>query len=542
MSFGHLCADTCVEQKHLVIDDSDGAEVGTFTVLPEGKRVHYQRRHSAFYRQAADGNFDWPAILDTSARPVFMHATGITPLCGPGALANWRAALRTAGKQGVGVLLDLNHRPALGTLEELWGHVSPFLSGTVHVLVLSRGQLVGVANLLSVDVAGVEDAVEDDPAWVDLMCKVHAAINGPVLACCFKVRDARGIQRRWSVIVDASGTHSTFDRPVYHRPKDECGGGSAWAAGVMDALSRRGVALDRSGSGPVKVVGLDLNRVARRADLLAALCQESFGDHSVVPASALNSAEKEFDGLPARIGHDVGGPDAEITPVLAGVGSADTFGPDLQGTVDALGRAKVLAILRAKNFDVALARGVELAELGCRAIEVTLDSVEFVKLVSALVERIGDRVVVGAGTVMNHEEITKAARAGCRFALSPVKPLHGFVHSCHASGMVAVPAAYTPQEIYECAMEGARCIKLFPAQLWKPSTLKDLRAVGMFGTLNIMPSGGVNPVNAFDWFAHGAFAVGMGSKLVGGDVRVKPEDAEALAVRCNAQTACLPCC
>ncbi len=51
----------------------------------------------------------------------------------------------------------------------------------------------------------------------------------------------------------------------------------------------------------------------------------------------------------------------------------------------------VVAILRAKNADVAIARGVELADMGCQALEVTLDSHEFPRILATLVNTIGDR-------------------------------------------------------------------------------------------------------------------------------------------------------
>ena len=49
------------------------------------------------------------------------------------------------------------------------------------------------------------------------------------LVVCFKTRDAAGLQRRWSALADVAGVHTTLAIPVFHTPKDECGGGSAWA-------------------------------------------------------------------------------------------------------------------------------------------------------------------------------------------------------------------------------------------------------------------------------------------------------------------------
>lgn len=130
--------------------------------------------------------------------------------------------------------------------------------------------------------------------------------------------------------------------------------------------------------------------------------------------------------------------------------------------------------------------------------------------------------------------------------------------------LVYMLVAMALQEVYECAQAGARAVKLFPAQLWSPGTLKSMRGVGMFGGLNIIPSGksalwpprpclagsfdlgmvfvwliapivrpylsgGITPASYSEWLDAGAFAVGMGSKLVGGEVRV-PASADGAAL------------
>lgn len=91
--------------------------------------------------------------------------------------------------------------------------------------------------------------------------------------------------------------------------------------------------------------------------------------------------------------------------------------------------------------------------------------------------------------------MARAARAGCRFAFSPVHPGGGFVPACHALGMLAVPAAFSPQEVYACLAAGALAVKLFPASLWRPEALRAMLAVGTFGDARIIPSGGVAPAD-----------------------------------------------
>ena len=76
----------------------------------------------------------------------------------------------------------------------------------------------------------------------------------------------------------------------------------------------------------------------------------------------------------------------------------------------------------------------------------------------------GDRCLIGVGTITTLKQLEIAHKGGAAFALSPVRPTHGgfeehgFVKECHARGIVAMPAAYTPQEIYEAQESGALCV------------------------------------------------------------------------------------
>lgn len=103
------------------------------------------------------------------------------------------------------------------------------------------------------------------------------------------------------------------------------------------------------------------------------------------------------------------------------------------------------------------------------------------------------------------------------------------IEACLKYNVLPVPAAFTPQEIRTCWNAGAKLIKIFPAQLWTPAALKDLRSVGDFKHVSFLPSGGITPDNAAAWLDAGACACGMGSKLVGAAVRADPSDATALA-------------
>ena len=99
-------------------------DLGIFWVLPEEKRVHYQRRNGVFARQDPS-TLDWPTLFNTPN--AWLHMTGITPLISEPARQSWDLAMQHAVSAGIPISVDLNHRPQLGTLEELWRIVTPHL-------------------------------------------------------------------------------------------------------------------------------------------------------------------------------------------------------------------------------------------------------------------------------------------------------------------------------------------------------------------------------------------------------------------------------
>lgn len=508
---GDILADSCA---HFGIEYRgprvDGADVGVFHVLPERKTVHYQRRRSAFALHEPD-SLDWDELLLSATRP-WLHMTGITPLVSPAARVSWDRALDAAARAGVPTSLDFNHRKQLGTLEELWAIVGPH-ADKFEAIILSVEQLHGLAALLLPGATEPLAADADDGPFLSRMESLRALWRCKRVCVCRKVRDAAGVQKRWSLKVEAGAEpESTAATPVYHVPKDECGGGSAWAAGLIRALH-----FDREGGS-----ASSRGRLLRRADLLSALCQETAGDFSAVTGAELRAAEAKYidGGAECRLpGAEAGGAGAAFPPLP----SAEAARGMVEATVAGLKGAGVLAILRAKGDpEVAIARGVELAAMGCRAMEVTLDSSDWAAVLSGLRKALPAEVMLGVGTVMDDTvcQLGRIKSLGGTFALSPIDPT-GFVEECGRHGLLAIPSAFTSNECWDLHRRGVRMIKLFHAGLVSPSILKSMLDVTPLGrNLNIMPSGGVSPANAQSWWDAGAAVVGMGSNLVGKDVGI----------------------
>jgi len=444
--------------------------VGTYAVDQMAKTVEYDRSNSAFAHLKPD-DFDWRGLL-TGARWLVM--SGITPLLGDGPRSAWGGALTFAELDGTLIALDLNHRPALGTIEELWSIVRPRMR-MFHVLVLSPESLATIAEIEGINQpSNYEENIE---ALVELRRRFLV----PHLCCTFKRPEANGQQKRWSVVSHAFGTDSTEDDAIVHTPIENLGGGDAWLAGFIDALSEHG-------HGPVSpLIG------ALRGDLLAALCQNTVGDVSMVTREELDSFESQRDFSSEK----------QRTLTIPG-------GMILESTLAHLKQAGIVAILRGQNRSRMIERGVALAEMGCTAIEVTLDSPDALEIAQALRQQLPSSVMIGVGTLLDVSQVQNCVDIGAEFALSPTHP-EGMVQHCHAASMLAVPGVANSQELDQVIASGASIAKLFPSTDWTPEQLSSV-------ALPWMPVGGVDEQSVWTWLGAGAWCVGMGSNLCGSDL------------------------
>lgn len=466
-----------------------GERVATFHMVPAEKRVEYHRAFSAFARH--DPNLlNWDKLLPTPSGTgkgydTWLHMTGITPMLGPNALTSWLRCMDLSLSRGIPVSMDLNHRPQLGTLDTLWKIMRPYAS-RLDVLILARSNLLALSRMENLN--DVKDLAPTDPRWNKLLVDLRARLGVKWLACCFKTRDSNGVQTRWSTVASAEGLHTTSNTPIMHKPKEDVGGGSAWAAGLAHFVMHEGAA--------------NVELALRRADLLSSLCQESIGDHSHVTLDELMTAEAKWAGRTALVsGHEETEDKEEFNKI-----------------VSLMKESSVCAIIRAKNPDQALKRGIELAAMGCRCLEVTLDTPNVHEILKALIAKVPKTCVVGVGTCMDKSQVAAVAAAGGKFALSPICP-EGFIEECLKYNIVPVPGAFTPQEVWDYYQTGAPIIKLFPASMWPVKVFKGLRGVGAFKDIAFMPSNGISPKTYVPWLEAGACAVGMGSALSGSDLK-----------------------
>ena len=180
-----------------------------------------------------------------------------------------------------------------------------------------------------------------------------------------------------------------------------------------------------------------------------------------------------------------------------------------------IGAGRIISILRGDYRALDLEIASVLYESGITAIEVTMNSPDAFVAIERLTVGIGDKLSIGAGTVMSEDQVFRAAGSGARFIISPNRNLK-VIAASKRSGMISIPGCFTPSEICEALDAGADAVKLFPATSLGSSFVRAIRSP--LGDVRMIPTGGVNPEMAREYLIAGAWALGVGSELVSSDV------------------------
>ena len=152
-----------------------------------------------------------------------------------------------------------------------------------------------------------------------------------------------------------------------------------------------------------------------------------------------------------------------------------------------------------------------LKDSGIRSVEITMNTEGALSMIREAVERFGDSLSIGAGTVLTMEQLHDVVSAGADFVLSPVMFTREMLGYCRERKVIAVPAAFTPSEIYTQLTWGADIVKVFPAVTVGPSYFRQL--AGPLGALPLMAVGGVNAENAQEFIKCGCPYLGVGSGM-----------------------------
>jgi 2-dehydro-3-deoxyphosphogluconate aldolase/(4S)-4-hydroxy-2-oxoglutarate aldolase len=173
----------------------------------------------------------------------------------------------------------------------------------------------------------------------------------------------------------------------------------------------------------------------------------------------------------------------------------------------------LVAVIRAENPDQA-ARIAEACGLGeVAALEITFTVPGASGVIEHLAKRFADKILLGAGTVLDPETARIALLAGAQFVVSPaVNP--DTARLCNRYQVPYMPGAGTIGEVIAAMECGADIVKVFPGEILGPAFVKAIK--GPLPQAQLMPTGGVTLQNVSEWIKAGAVAVGVGGNLTAG--------------------------
>jgi len=149
---------------------------------------------------------------------------------------------------------------------------------------------------------------------------------------------------------------------------------------------------------------------------------------------------------------------------------------------------------------------------GIRAVEITMTVPGALKALEHVADEFGDRLMLGAGTVLDAESARSCMLAGAEFFVTPALKL-STVEICQRYSKVIMPGALTPTEVMTAWEAGADLVKIFPCgNVGGPKYIRALKAP--LPQVEMVPTGGVNLENAADFLRAGSAAIAVGSEMV----------------------------
>jgi 2-dehydro-3-deoxyphosphogluconate aldolase/(4S)-4-hydroxy-2-oxoglutarate aldolase len=178
---------------------------------------------------------------------------------------------------------------------------------------------------------------------------------------------------------------------------------------------------------------------------------------------------------------------------------------------------KIIAIIRGIGSDRIIDTVAAILEGGIKLLEVTFNNedkskfLDTLKCLDLVKKEFGDKVCLGAGTVMTPDQVVMAVDAGAEYIVSPNTDIK-VIQKTKELGRVSVPGAFTPSEIVNAFDAGADIIKLFPAGVLGIDYIKALLAPLIH--IPVIAVGRINLNNVEQFIKAGAKGIGVGGSLV----------------------------
>src|SRR5437588_7009540 len=171
----------------------------------------------------------------------------------------------------------------------------------------------------------------------------------------------------------------------------------------------------------------------------------------------------------------------------------------------------IVAVVRSPDSQQLVEVARALVDGGVRAVEITLTVPDSLDVLRQVRKALGDRVLLGAGTVLDPETARAVLLAGAEYIVAPTVNLD-VIRLCQRYDKLVMPGAFTPTEILTAWEAGADIVKVFPADVVGPAFFKAVR--GPLPQVRLMPTGGVDLTTAAAFLKAGACCLGVGGQLV----------------------------
>ncbi|PWC19562.1 2-dehydro-3-deoxy-6-phosphogalactonate aldolase [Brenneria corticis] len=187
----------------------------------------------------------------------------------------------------------------------------------------------------------------------------------------------------------------------------------------------------------------------------------------------------------------------------------------------------LIAILRGITPDEVLDHVAALLDAGFDTVEIPLNSPQPYQSIQLAVEHFGGRALIGAGTVLQPEQVNELHKIGAKLVVTPnINP--AVIRRAVDYGMTVCPGCATATEAFNALDAGAQALKIFPSVAFGPGYIKALKAV-LPPAIPVFAVGGVTPENLADYLGAGCIGAGLGSDLyrAGQSVDVTAQQAHA---------------
>ena len=178
---------------------------------------------------------------------------------------------------------------------------------------------------------------------------------------------------------------------------------------------------------------------------------------------------------------------------------------------------KIIVIVRGVSREKLIPLVTAMYEGGIRLVECTYDasgktSDEDISLnIKMLADHFGNKMLIGAGTVLTEKQVSLTKAAGGRFIISPDTNTD-VIAKTKELDLISIPGAITPTEVALAHRAGADFVKLFPIDLYGPKYIKTLKAP--LSCVRMLAVNGITGENMKEYLDAGACGVGVGSGIV----------------------------